>query len=126
MHKIFTAAVAAMTIAGSAIGVATPVSAQDNHWRGGGESRGGGEWRGGEGRGGNGWRGEREWRGRGDGGDDVGIGLAAGLMGLAFGAALANNGHHDYRDDRAVCVSHREVWDPYIDAYVVRTVRYAC
>src|ERR1700676_2904539 len=73
MRKLLSAALAAVTLCGSVLGAAAPASAQE--WR-----HGGGEWRG----------------HRGD--DDAGIGIAAGIAGLALGAALASNGgyHRGY------------------------------
>ena len=71
---------------------------------------------------------------------DAGAAVAAGIAGLAVGAALANGGRGDYRDGyyygppryaydyyygprydgRRHCET-REVWDSYLGAYVERT-----
>lgn len=80
---------------------------------------------------------------RGDRHDSSGAALAAGLTGLAVGAAIANGGRGDYRDGyyygppryayqhyygprysgygyRSHCRT-TEVWDPYVGGYVERT-----
>jgi hypothetical protein len=80
---------------------------------------------------------------------DAGAALAAGVVGLALGAALADGGHHHYRsypsygyyqpgyygydDDYGygyapprTCISDRWVWDPYIGRNVLIRRSYAC
>jgi hypothetical protein len=70
MRKVLTAALAAATLVGTSIGAGAPANAQGWH---------GGHWHGG------GWQGGH-WHG---GGYGWGLPLAAGLAGLAVGAALA-------------------------------------
>lgn len=74
-----------------------------------------------------GWRGDYGWRGD----NDWGVGVGAGLAGLALGAALAHPYYgpsygYGYGDDYGQCVGTRRVWDPYVGAYVVRRFYYAC
>jgi hypothetical protein len=75
--------------------------------------------------------------------NNAGAAVAAGVVGLALGAALASNGHSYYDRgyyDRGyyapgyygayggyrTCESTRWVWDPYIGRRVPVTSRYAC
>ncbi len=125
MRKILTAGVVALTLGGAILGAAVPANAEPyGHWHGGG-------WRGG-------------WRG-----DDAGVAIAAGILGLAVGSALASDHPHYYYGappyygpgyyggpvyyrgrgpypGYAACIGRREVWDPYFGGYVVRSFRYAC
>jgi opacity protein-like surface antigen len=123
MRKILTAAMAALTLGGAVAATAVPAQAEP-HWHGGGGWHGG--WHGG------GWRGD----------DDAGLAIAAGVLGLAAGAAIASDHPHYYGGyygrpayyapdpyydgGYETCVSHRRVWDPYYGGYVVRSFRYAC
>jgi hypothetical protein len=125
MRKALTAALAAITLGGAVCATAAPAEAQ--HYRGGGYHGGyGGHYR----HGGNG-----------------GAAVAAGVVGLALGAAIASN-HNGYYDrgygyDRGyyggpayaygygypayrTCVSTRWVWDPYIGRRVPVRESYAC
>lgn len=93
MNKFLTAAVAALTI-GGAVAASVPASAQQHgNWHGGngGAHNGGG---------GGGWHGNGggNWRGGGyrGGGYHNGNAVAAGIAGLAIGAALANSGNGYY------------------------------
>jgi hypothetical protein len=121
MRKAITAGIAALTLGGAVMGAAVPASAQGYHH---GYYGHGGGWRGGNG---------------------AGVAVAAGLLGLAAGAAIASD-HPRYYNERPYygggyyeggyygsggygygsCVSHRRMWDPYMGGYVVRSVRYAC
>jgi hypothetical protein len=119
MRKILTAGLAALTLGGAVAGAAVPAQAEPHGgWRGGG-------WHGG------GWR-----------GDGAGLAVAAGILGLAAGAAIASDHPHYYGGPGYYaapgpyygygyggyesCVSHRRVWDPYMGGYVIRSFRYAC
>lgn len=116
MRKVLTAGVAALTLAGALAVTAAPAEAAP--W---GYYHHYGYW-------------------RGDGG---GAALAAGVLGLAAGAAIASSSHPYYGYyggpyyaggpyyggpyyGYGMCVSHRRVWDPYLGGYVVRSFRYAC
>ena len=121
MRKALTAAMAAITLGGAVVATAAP--AQAEHWRGGGGYyHGGGHY----------YRG-----GRGD------AALAAGVVGLALGAAIASNhgpyyGHryydgpyaygygYDYYPAYRTCIGTRWIWDPYIGRRVPVESRYAC
>lgn len=124
MRKALTATIAAITLGGALAATAAPAEAQ--HWRGG---------YGGHGYGGR-YYGHR---------DNAGPAIAAGVLGLALGAAIASNGHSYYYDrpyygsygpgyygpsyygpGYRVCESTRWVWDPYIGRRVPVTDRYAC
>lgn len=119
MRKILTAAVAALTIAGGAVGATTPAMAAPH-----GDFHGDGGWRGGD----------RDGGFRGDGA------LVAGVLGFGLGAALASPnygygygyGPGYYADDYAygpgyaTCVGRQRVWDPYYHRYIIERVRYAC
>jgi hypothetical protein len=111
MRKFLTAAVAALTLAGGGLATAQPAAAAPWH--------GGGYWHGG------GWRG--------------GGAVAAGILGLAVGAAIASP-HYGYGygpgyyyggpaygpGPYGTCYARQQVWDPYAGGYVVRNVPYAC
>ena len=123
MRKVITAGIAALTLGGALVGAAVPANAQGYH---------------------HGYYGhEGGWH---HGGNGAGVAVAAGLLGLAAGAAIASD-HPRYYSERPyygggyygggyydggygygyeTCVSHRRIWDPYIGGYVVRSVRYAC
>src|SRR5689334_5103089 len=79
MKKALTAAMAAITLGGALAATAAPAQAQ--HWRGGGY--------GGHYSGGHYYYGHR---------DNAGPAIAAGVVGLALGAALASNSHSYYYD----------------------------
>jgi hypothetical protein len=117
MRKVLTAGVAALTLGGAIAGAALPADAAP--WHGGYH---GGYYHGGHG----GWR-----------GNGAGVAVAAGILGLAAGAAIADShpyyyggpGYYagpGYGYGYGSCVSRREVWDPYVGGYVVRSFRYAC
>lgn len=131
MRKALTAAIAAITLGGAVVATAAPAEAQ--HYRGGHDGYYGGER----------YYGHRYNRG--------GAALAAGVVGLALGAAIASNhnGYYERRDyDRGgygrgyygrpayaygydyptyrTCVTTRWVWDPYIGRQVPVESRYAC
>jgi hypothetical protein len=123
MRKHLTAAMAALTLGGAIAATATPAGAHD--WDRG--YHGGGYYGG----------------GRHDRNND-GAAVAAGVVGLALGAALASGGHGygyayappyrsvyyapDYYGPPAyrVCESERWVWDPYYRRSVPVVTRYAC
>ena len=119
MRKALTAALAAITLGGAVCATAAPADARPH----GGYYHGGyygGHYR----------------------HDNGGAAVAAGVVGLALGAALASNSHGYY--DRGyyapgyyapsyyggygyrMCESTRWVWDPYIGRRVPVTSRYAC
>ena len=122
MRKALTAAMAAITLGGAVVATAAPAEAQ--HYRGGGYYHGGGYYR---------------------GHNNNGAAVAAGVVGLALGAAIASN-HHGYYDRGyygppayaygygpgyyapyyQTCVTTRWVWDPYIGRRVPVESRYAC
>ena len=122
MRKIITAGIAALTLGGAVAGAAVPANAQGYHH---GYYGHGGGWHGGNG---------------------TGVAVAAGLLGLAAGAAIASDHPHYYGGGPyygggyygggyygggygygyGTCVSHRRIWDPYMGGYIVRSVRYAC
>ncbi|MFL5298458.1 MAG: hypothetical protein ACJ798_18935 [Phenylobacterium sp.] len=125
MKKVLTAAVAAVTLGGAIAATATPAAAQ--HYRGGYGGYGGHSYYGG----GYGYHHH----------DNAGPAIAAGVIGLALGAALASNSHsyaydrpyyrsgyYDYGYERPyrVCESTRWVWDPYVGHRVPVRERYAC
>ena len=126
MKRILTAAIAAITLGGAVSATATPASAE--HWEG---HRGGGHY------------------GRGDGG----AAIAAGVVGLALGAALASDHGYSHSYDRGyynrgyydggygyygapayayeypayrTCETTRWIWDPYIGRRVPVRQAYAC
>jgi len=115
MKKVLTAAVAAVTLGGAIAAAATPADAQ--HWRGGYHGYYGGHYR----------------------HDNAGPAIAAGVLGLALGAAIAGNGHsyaydrpyyggyydYDYYGPR-ICETTRWVWDPYVGHRVPVHERYRC
>lgn len=124
MRKILAATAAALTFGGAVAAAALPATAQAREWRGE----------------------HHEWRGRGDWDhhrDSGGAALAAGIAGLAIGAALSGGGPHyysygysypayryDYYDDDdyrpAICETQRWVWDPYIGRHVLVRRHYPC
>ena len=124
MRKILAATAAALTFGGAIAAAALPATAQAREWREHHE-----------------WRGGHEWRGRGDWDHhrDGGAALAAGIAGLAVGAALAGGGPHyysygysypaygyGYDYGPAVCETQRWVWDPYIGRHVLVRRHYPC
>jgi hypothetical protein len=115
MRKVLTAGVAALVLGGAVAGAAVPADAAP--------------WHGGYG---HGYYGHGGWRGNG-----AGLAVAAGILGLAAGAAIADNHPHYYYGGPGYydgpygygydsCVGRRQVWDPYVGGYVIRSFRYAC
>jgi hypothetical protein len=124
MRKVLTAALAAITLGGAVCATAAPAEAR-GHYGGGGYHGGGGRYYGGHG--------------------GAGVAVAAGVVGLALGAALAGDrgyydrgyygggyydrgyypGYYGYPGYRT-CESTRWVWDPYIGRRVPMVSRYAC
>jgi hypothetical protein len=118
MRKALTAGVAALTLGGAVAGAAQPASAAPfGGYHGGYYGHGG-------------------WRGGGPG-----LAIAAGVLGLAAGAAIADSHYHAYYGGPGYypgpgyygygygygsCVGRQQVWDPYVGGYVVRSFRYAC
>jgi hypothetical protein len=118
MRKVLTAALAAITLGGAVCATAAPAEARGHYG-------GGGHYYGGHGRNG------------------AGVAVAAGVVGLALGAALAGDrgyydrgyggyydrgyypGYYGYGGYRT-CESTRWVWDPYIGRRVPMVSRYAC
>lgn len=124
MRKALTAAMAAITLGGAISAAAAPAEARDWGHRGGSGGYGG--------------YGGHDYHG---GHHDNGAAIAAGVVGLALGAALASNSHSYYYDRPSyradyydsyyapayrVCESERWVWDPYIQRRVPVRERYAC
>jgi hypothetical protein len=117
MKKLLTTAVAAVTLAGAAAATATPAAAQ--YYRGGYHG---------------------DYGGYHHHHDNAGPAIAAGVLGLALGAAIASNGHSYYYDrpyyggyyddgdyyGPRICESTRWVWDPYIGHRVPVRERYRC
>lgn len=120
MRKVLTAALAAITLGGAVCATAAPAEARD-HYYGGGRYYGG----------------HRH--------NDAGAAVAAGVLGLALGAAIAsdhgysNRGYYDrgYYDrgyypgyygygGYRTCETTRWAWDPYIGRRVPVVSRYAC
>jgi len=123
MRKSLTAAMAAITLGGSLLAAAAPAEAQRYH---------------------GGYYGGHDYRRH----DNGGAAVAAGVVGLALGAALASNSHpyygHSYgyygRPAYAygygyepaygygyrTCETTRWVWDPYIGRRVPIREAYAC
>jgi hypothetical protein len=115
MRKLMTAAMAAITLGGAVMATAAPAEAQPRHHSY--------------------YRGYNRHNGS-------GAAVAAGVAGLAIGAALAgsnhNRGYYDngyygggYAYDRGyyaprVCESNRWVFDPYIGRRVLVRDRYRC
>ena len=136
MRKLLTAAMAAITLGGAVCATAAPAEARP-HGYGGGGYYGGGYY-------GGGYGGHHHH-------NDAGVAVAAGVVGLALGAALASN-HHGYYDrgyygrsyyddgyygggyypgyygypGYRICESRHWIWDPYIGRRVLTTSRYAC
>jgi len=123
MRKSLTTAMAALTFGAAVAATAAPAEARDYH----------------------GYGGHRYYSGH--RGDNTGAAVAAGVVGLALGAALASSNHSTgyydrgyygrtsyyddgyYARDRYVyrtCESSRWVWDPYIRERVLIRSRYAC
>jgi hypothetical protein len=129
MRKLISAALAAVTFAGAVAATAAPAQARDHGggYYGGGYYQGGGYHR---------------------HGDNTGTAVAAGVVGLALGAALASSGNHGgyyarpaaygyydgprygYYDEPRyryrTCESTERVWDPYIGRHVLITHHFAC
>lgn len=114
MRKVLTAGLAALTLAGGVAATAAPAEAAPYGYYHGGYGHGYG----------------RGWGG---------AALAAGVLGLAAGAAIAGShpyyyggpyyagpyygpGYYGY----GACIGQRRIWDPYVGGYVVRSFRYAC
>jgi hypothetical protein len=129
MRKILTAALAALTFGGAVAASTAPAEAQAYHRWGGGGWHGGG------------------YRYYGHGHSDAGVAVAAGVVGLALGAAIASDhgggryygrgyyggGYYDYpgyygyyREGYRVCESSHWAWDPYAGRHILVTDRYAC
>ncbi|HEX5263964.1 MAG TPA: hypothetical protein VFW13_10585 [Phenylobacterium sp.] len=119
MKKLLTAAMAAITLGGAVLATAAPAEARPHGYYGGG------------------------YYGGYHHHDNTGAAVAAGVVGLALGAALASN--HGYYNRGyygggyypaygyayappayRVCESTRWVWDPYIGRRVPVTSSYAC
>ena len=123
MRKIITAAVAALTLGGAMVATTAPAEARPYGWGGGHYYHGGG------------------YRYYGHGGNP-GVAIAAGIAGLAVGAAIASpHGYYGggyygagygypaygypaygYR----TCIGQHWVWDPYYGRNVLVQDRYAC
>ncbi len=127
MRKTLAAAMAAITLGGAVCATVTPAQAHDD-WD-------------------HNYRGDYGRHDR----NDNGAAVAAGVLGLALGAALASNSNsHSYGRDYGygyssygygpqydgyyerpyysyrTCETERWVWDPYIGRYVPVRTRYAC
>jgi hypothetical protein len=131
MNKVFTAAVAALTIGGT-IAAAVPAEAQSYRHRD-----------------------DHRYDRHRNNNNNTGVAIAAGVVGLALGAALASGGRNDnpryygnsyYGGDRyarpysygygrpyayaerpyRVCTVRERVYDPYIDRRVTVRRQYAC
>lgn len=124
MRKLISTALAAVTFAGAVAVSAAPAQARGH---------GGGYYGGGYSHG--------DYYRHGD--NDTGTAVAAGVVGLALGAALASSGNHGgyyarpaaygyygYYDGPRyryrTCESTERVWDPYIGRHVLVTHRFAC
>ena len=125
MRKALTAAMAAITLGGAVCATAAPAQAQRYH--------------------GGGYGGHYSGRYYGHG-NNGGAAIAAGVVGLALGAAIASDHPHYYRGYYApgyygppayaygyapgygyqTCVTTRWVWDPYIGRRVPVRQAYAC
>jgi hypothetical protein len=122
MRKALTAAIAAITFGGAVAATALPAEAQSR----------GGHYR-------------QDYRnGRHHDNNDAGVAIAAGVVGLALGAALSSNGNRSrgyynqgyydrgyaygprYGYAPRVCESSRWVWDRYYGRRVLVRERYAC
>jgi hypothetical protein len=114
MRKALTAAIAAITLGGAVCATAAPAEAQ--HYRGGYHGYYGGHYRHGNG----------------------GAAVAAGIAGLAIGAALASDHPRYYGYSQpyyggyygpgyyGTCYTTRWVWDPYVGHRVPVREAYAC
>ena len=117
MRKLLTAGLAALTLGGSVLATTAPAQAAPFHGFNGGFH--------------NGYRGGFRGRGIGPGGV-----LAAGVIGLALGAAISHPYYGPgpyaygpgpyYGDPYEACYAPRQIWDPYVGHYVIERVRYAC
>ena len=133
MSKTLASAMAAVTLVGAICATALPAQARDHdhgYGYGYGHDHDGGY-------GDRGYENDHDRRGR----DNSGVAIAAGVLGLALGAALLSNGHRTYSSnsyyDRGdydrydeptyrVCEASRWIWDPYIGERVLIRSRYAC
>jgi len=123
MRKSLTVAMAALTFGGAIAATATPAQAQRHGYYGGGGYYGGHHHH----------------------GNDAGVAVAAGVVGLALGAAIASNNrpyaynrgyaYDPYYGDRyysrpryayRTCETARWEWDPYIQDRVLVRSRYRC
>jgi hypothetical protein len=132
MRKALTAALAAVTFGGAVAATALPAQAQSRYYQ------------------------QRDYRHHRGNNNDAGVAIAAGVVGLALGAAIAGSnrnsrgyysqGYYDrsYGYDRGygynrgyapayayepgyrVCESRQRVYDPYLGRRVVVRERYAC
>jgi len=130
MRRSLTLAVTTLTLGGAICATAVPASAQGYH--------GGGYHAGGYDRSGH------------HGYDNTGVAIAAGIIGLALGAAMASSARPAYANPRPydgrsdypppaygndygyggatyrTCESQRWVWDSYLRRNVLVTIPYAC
>ena len=120
MRKLLTAGLAALTLGASVLATTAPATAAPFH----GFS--------GHGFSGHGFSGYRGYGYRGYG---AGPAIAAGIFGLAIGAAIADSGPRYYGPGPYAygpgpyydsCYAPQRVWDPYAGRYVIEQVPYAC
>jgi len=125
MKKTLTAALAALTFGGAIAATAAPAEARGHGYHGGGYNSGS-------------YYGGNRYN------NNAGVAVAAGIVGLALGAALTSNSHpyyarpynsgpyygggYAYAPPPAyrTCVSSRWVWDPYRREDVLVRSSYAC